>query len=87
MEEKEIVDAYLQTAINLQLIIAKKANVGKVTLTELYTHIKKLNTVPIFDLTGFEFTNFIQFIKEHRDEFDVVDGELGVDVNTIGFKG
>lgn len=82
MEEIEIVDSYLTTCINLQLAMAK----DKVELRTLYNNIRKFSKTTGFDLDEFNYPNFLNFIAAHRDQFDVLDGEVGVSVNLIGLK-
>lgn len=81
--ELAIVDSYLTTCINLQLAVAK----GKMDLPTLYNNFKQHSVTVGFDLEGFNYANFLNFIDAHRDQFDMCEGEIGTQVNLIALKG
>lgn len=86
MNELEIVDAYLTTCVNLQLSALQGLSINerKMNVSDLYKNLKKYNT--IFDLNEFNYSNFLNFLNQHKDKFSSCEGEIGVDVNLIGLK-
>ena len=96
MDELDIVDSYLLTCVRLQLAVAQEVTVGgsykvqpqaaKLDVKTLYRNLREYSTTVGFDLSDFNYANFLNFLNAHRDQFDVTDGEIGVDVNLIGLR-
>lgn len=82
MEEIEIVDSYLMTCTNLQLAMTP----AKVDIRILYSNLHKYSVTVGFDLSEFNFANYLNFIEAHRVQFDMCDGEIGAKVNLVGLK-
>ena len=82
MDEIEVVDSYLFTCINLQLCMSSE----KVPVRTLYDNFRKHSVTKGFDLSEFNYSNFINFLEAHREEFGICEGEIGVRVNLVGAK-
>lgn len=70
----------IQNAVNLQLAGAAISQGGMMSVKQLFSNIQRFSDI---ELT---YADFIACMESSRDQFDVREGQIGVDVNYMSLK-